>query len=81
MRADGTANSTINSGSCSGSGSGSIPASRFVGLVLPMLPANHTIYHLRKGWHAPFREPLGFIVMGVMIVISLYLWGFRMAVP
>jgi hypothetical protein len=28
----------------------------------------------------PFREPLHFIVMSVMVVISLYLWGYGMTV-
>ncbi len=49
--------------------------------MLAMLPVPHVIYHLRKGWRAPFSEPPRFNVMGVMVVIPLYLWGFHMTVP
>jgi hypothetical protein len=49
------------------------PASLFVALVLPMLPARRTVSRLRKECPTPFREPLQFIVMSVMGVISLYL--------
>jgi hypothetical protein len=48
-------------------------ATGFVALALPRLPVHQIISHLRKEWRTPFREPLQFIVMSVMGVISLYL--------
>jgi len=44
------------------------PASLFVALVLPMLPARRTVSRLRKECPTPFREPLQFIVMTVTVV-------------
>jgi hypothetical protein len=46
------------------------PASLFDGLVHPILSAHHSIYHLKIGCCHPFREPLQFIVIAVMSVIS-----------
>ncbi len=46
------------------------PASLFVELVLPMLPAQHTTSHLRKGSHTALRISLHFIVITVMNVMS-----------
>ena len=54
-------------------GSGS--ESHVDGLTLPLLPAHHTISRPHSRVAHPFREPLHFIVMTVMVVISLYLWG------
>jgi len=49
--------------------SGTATATGFVALVLPMLLAHQTISHLRSV-PLPFRDPLHFIVMSVMGVIS-----------
>jgi hypothetical protein len=49
-------------------GSGS--ASLFDGLVLPMLLAHRSMSRLRKECRHPFREPLQFIVIAVMSVMS-----------
>ena len=45
-------------------------ASHFVALALPILSAHHSLYHLKIGCCHPFREPLQFIVIAVMSVIS-----------
>jgi hypothetical protein len=39
-------------------------------LTLPLLPAHRTISHLQKECSQPFREPLQFIVIAVMSVMS-----------
>ena len=39
----------------------------------PSLPVRHAITRFRKVCCTAFREPLQFIVMSVMVVISLYL--------
>jgi len=46
------------------------PASLFVALVLPMLLAHRTVSHLQEECRHPFREPLQFIVIAVMSVMS-----------
>ena len=46
------------------------PASLFDGLVLPHVAAHRMISHLQKECGHPFREPLHFIVIAVMSVIS-----------
>src|SRR5215211_6415543 len=45
------------------------PASLFDGLALPILPAHHSMYRLRKEWRTHFRISLQFIVMSVTSVI------------
>src|SRR5918993_784794 len=47
-----------------------IPASLFVALMLPMFLAHRTLSRLRRECRTPFREPLQFIVIAVMSVIS-----------
>jgi hypothetical protein len=53
----------------------------FVVLTLPMLPVHHTSSRHHCRVPHPFREPLQFIVMSVIGVISLYLKGCHMTVP
>src|SRR5215217_9470084 len=48
--------------------SGKATATGFVALVLPMLPAQHTISHLRKESHTALRISLHSIVMSVITV-------------
>jgi hypothetical protein len=36
----------------------------------PIAPAHRANSHLRKEWRTPFREPLQFIVIAVMSVMS-----------
>jgi hypothetical protein len=50
--------------------SGTATATGFVALVLPMLPPHQTIPRPHSRVLHPFREPLHFIVMIVMSVIS-----------
>jgi hypothetical protein len=45
-------------------------ASRFVALTLPLLPAHHTTSRLQGRVSHPIREPLQFIVIAVMSVMS-----------
>jgi hypothetical protein len=55
-------------GDAGGSGRGS--ASHIDSLELSIFLAHHSISHLQKEYRHPFREPLQFIVIAVMSVIS-----------
>jgi len=50
------------------------PASRFVVLALPGSHPSHYLSIPKRKCCTASREPLHFIVMSVMVVISLYLW-------
>jgi|SRR5215211_226264 len=57
------------------------PASLFVVLVLPMLPAHHTVSRPHSRVAHPFREPLRFTVTTVTVVTLPISMGFRRDAP
>ena len=57
------------------------PASRFVVLGLLGPHPSHYLSIPKRKCCTASREPLQFIVMSVMVVISLYLWDYGMIVP
>jgi hypothetical protein len=50
--------------------SGTATATGFVALTLPLFPAHRKVSRLRREGRTPFREPLQFIVIAVMSVMS-----------